>query len=154
MRKFGFLAGLMAVLLAASTAFAGPIVIKFSHVVAVDTPKGQAAEYFKKLVEERSHGAIKVEVYPNASLYDDREALEALSMNAIQMAAPSFSKFTSFVPQLELFDLPFLFNDVDHLHQVLNGEVGQKLLDMVGKKAWSAWPIGTTASRNSPPTSP
>ena len=134
MRKFGFLAGLMAVLLAASTAFAGPIVIKFSHVVAVDTPKGQAAEYFKKLVEERSHGAIKVEVYPNASLYDDREALEALSMNAIQMAAPSFSKFTSFVPQLELFDLPFLFNDVDHLHRVLNGEVGQKLLDMVGKK--------------------
>jgi C4-dicarboxylate-binding protein DctP len=134
MRKFGFLAGLLVILLAASTAFAGPIVIKFSHVVAVDTPKGQAAEYFKKLVEERSNGAIKVEVYPNASLYDDREALEALSMNAIQMAAPSFSKFTSFVPQLELFDLPFLFNDVDHLHRVLNGEVGQKLLEMVGKK--------------------
>ncbi|BCR04121.1 C4-dicarboxylate ABC transporter [Desulfuromonas versatilis] len=134
MRKFGFLVGLMILSLVAVPAMAAPVTIKFSHVVAVDTPKGQAAEYFKKLVEERSNGEIKVEVYPNASLYDDRAALEALSMNAVQMAAPSFSKFTTFVPQLELFDLPFLFNDIDHLHQVLNGEVGQKLLNMVEKK--------------------
>jgi len=134
MRKSVFLAGLMVTLLAVAPAFAEPVVIKFSHVVAVDTPKGQAAEYFKKLVEERSKGDIKVEVYPNSSLYGDREELEALTMNSIQMAAPSFSKFTSFVPQLELFDLPFLFNDVDHLHKVLDGEVGQKLLGMVGKK--------------------
>ena len=111
MRKIGFLVGLMFALVAASPALAAPVVIKFAHVVAAETPKGQAAEYFKKLVEERSKGDIKVEVYPNASLYDDRAALEALSMNAIQMAAPSFSKFTTFVPQLELFDLPFLFND-------------------------------------------
>ena len=134
MRKMNWLLGILIVLLMAAPAFAKPIVIKFSHVVAVDTPKGQAAEYFKKLVEERSNGAIKVEVYPNASLYDDRDAIEALSMNAIQMAAPSFSKFTSFVPQLQLFDLPFLFNDVNHLHKVLNGKVGQKLLEMVGKR--------------------
>ncbi|MBU0908676.1 MAG: TRAP transporter substrate-binding protein [Proteobacteria bacterium] len=134
MRKFDFLVGLMIVLLAASPVCAGPLVIKFAHVVAVDTPKGQAAEYFKKLVEERSKGEIKVEVYPNASLYDDRAALEAITMNALQMAAPSFSKFTTFVPQLELFDLPFLFNDNDHLHKVLNGDVGQKLLKMVEKK--------------------
>ncbi len=134
MRRFGFLAGMLAILLAASPALAKPVVIKFSHVVAVDTPKGQAAEYFKKLVEERSNGEMLVEVYPNASLYDDRDAIEALSLNAIQMAAPSFSKFTSFVPQLQLFDLPFLFDDVDHLHKVLNGEVGQKLLSMVEKK--------------------
>jgi len=134
MRKFGYLIGLMFVLFAVAPAFAEPVVIKFAHVVAVDTPKGQAAEYFKKLVEERSKGEIKVEVYPNASLYDDRAALEALTMNAVQMAAPSFSKFTTFVPQLELFDLPFLFNDVDHLHTVLNGEVGKKLLGMVEKK--------------------
>ncbi len=134
MRKLGFLIGLMILLLAATPVFAKPVVIKFSHVVAVDTPKGQAAEYFKKLVEERSKGEIKVEVYANASLYDDRDAIEAISMNAIQIAAPSFSKFTSFVPQLQLFDLPFLFDDVDHLHGVLTGEVGQKLLDMVGKK--------------------
>jgi C4-dicarboxylate-binding protein DctP len=128
------LLSLAAVLLAVAPALAAPVVIKFSHVVAVDTPKGQAAEYFKKLVEERSKGDIKVEVYPNSSLYGDREELEALSMNSIQMAAPSFSKFTTFVPQLELFDLPFLFNDNDHLHKVLNGDVGQKLLTMVEKR--------------------
>jgi C4-dicarboxylate-binding protein DctP len=130
------LLSLAAVLLAVAPALAAPVVIKFSHVVAVDTPKGQAAEYFKKLVEERSKGDIKVEVYPNSSLYGDREELEALTMNSIQMVAPSFSKFTSFVPQLELFDLPFLFNDTAHLHKVLNGEVGQQLLGMVGKKGW------------------
>jgi len=134
MRKFGILAGLLVVLLAAAPAFAGPIVIKFSHVVAVDTPKGQAAEYFKKLVEERSNGDIKVEVYPNSSLFDDKDIMTPLMTNAVQMAAPSFSKFTSFAPNLQLVDLPFLFNDADHLHKVLAGEVGQKILDTVGKK--------------------
>ncbi len=135
MKSFKFLMATLAItLMAVTPALAKPITIKFSHVVAVDTPKGQAAEYFKKLVEERSNGEMKVEVYANASLYDDRDAIEAISMNAIQMAAPSFSKFTSFVPQLQLFDLPFLFDDVDHLHAVLEGEVGQKLLDMVSKK--------------------
>lgn len=131
-----FLLSLTALLLAVAPALAAPVTIKFSHVVAVDTPKGQAAEYFKKLVEERSKGDIKVEVYPNSSLYGDREELEALTMNSIQMVAPSFSKFTSFLPQLELFDLPFLFNDTEHLHKVLNGDVGQQLLTMVGKKGW------------------
>lgn len=129
-----FLLAMVVMLAFTTSVMAEPIVIKFSHVVAVDTPKGQAAEYFKKLVEERSKGEIKVEVYANSSLYDDRDAIEAISMNAIQMAAPSFSKFTSFVPQLQLFDLPFLFDDTAHLHKVLNGEVGQKLLEMVGKK--------------------
>ena len=136
MRSLRFLAlSLAGVLLAITPALAAkPIIIKFSHVVAADTPKGQAADYFKKLVEKRSNGRIKVEVYPNASLYDDREALEALSLNAIQMAAPSFSKFTSFVPQLELFDLPFLFDNTKHLHKVLEGPVGKELLGLVGKK--------------------
>ncbi|AMV71647.1 TRAP transporter substrate-binding protein [Desulfuromonas carbonis] len=134
MRKFGILAGLLVLLLAAAPAFAGPITIKFSHVVAVDTPKGQAAEYFKKLVEERSNGEIKVEVYPNSSLFDDKDIMTPLMTNAVQMAAPSFSKFTSFAPNLQLVDLPFLFNDADHLHKVLAGEVGQKILDTVGKK--------------------
>ncbi|MFH1216967.1 MAG: TRAP transporter substrate-binding protein [Pseudomonadota bacterium] len=134
MRNLRFFTVLMIFMLAAMPAFAKPVVIKFTHVVAVDTPKGQAAEYFKKLVEERSKGEIQVEIYPNASLYDDRAALEAITMNAVQMAAPSFSKFTTFIPELELFDLPFLFNDNDHLHTVLNGEVGQKLLAMADKK--------------------
>src|SRR6056297_3630935 len=134
MKNFRFLIALAIVLLAVAPAFAKPVTIKFSHVVAVDTPKGQSAEYFKKLVKERSDGTIEVEIYPNASLYGDREAVEALSMNALQMAAPSFSKFTGFTPQLQLFDLPFLFDDADHLHRVLDGEVGKEILQMVGKK--------------------
>jgi C4-dicarboxylate-binding protein DctP len=134
MRKFGFLAGLLIAALVAAPAFASPIVIKFSHVVAVDTPKGQAAEYFKKLVEERSNGQIKVEVYPNSSLFDDKDVMTPLMTNAVQMAAPSFSKFTKFAPSLQLVDLPFLFNDADHLHRVLQGDVGQKILAAVGSK--------------------
>ena len=134
MRKFGFLAGLLIAALVAAPAFASPIVIKFSHVVAVDTPKGQAAEYFKKLVEERSNGQIKVEVYPNSSLFNDKDVMTPLMTNAVQMAAPSFAKFTKFAPSLQLVDLPFLFNDADHLHKVLEGPVGQKILATVGKK--------------------
>jgi len=87
-------------LLFSFSAFAKPIVVKFSHVVANDTPKGKAAQYLKKIVEERTDGRMKVEIYPNASLYGDRDAIEALQMNAIQLAAPSFSKFTGFVPEL------------------------------------------------------
>ena len=135
MRHIRFVIIALAVLmLAAAPALAKPIVIKFTHVVAVDTPKGQAAEYFKKLVEERSGGKMKVEVYPNSSLFDDKQVMEPLITNAIQMAAPSFSKFTKFAPQLQLFDLPFLFNDADHLHKVTTGPVGQKVLSVVGKK--------------------
>jgi C4-dicarboxylate-binding protein DctP len=135
MRHIRFVIIALAVLmLAAAPALAKPIVIKFTHVVAVDTPKGQAAEYFKKLVEERSGGKMKVEVYPNSSLFDDKQVMEPLMTNAIQMAAPSFSKFTKFAPQLQLFDLPFLFNDADHLHKVTTGPVGQKVLSVVGKK--------------------
>ncbi len=118
----------------AITGFAKTYKIKFSHVVAVDTPKGEAAEYFKKIIEKRSNGKFKVEIYPNASLYGDREAIEALKMNAIQIAAPSFSKFTGFVPQIQLFDLPFLFKDQNHLHKVLDGEVGQEILKLVSKR--------------------
>lgn len=134
MGKIGSLIGLMMVAFTAGSAVARPITIKFSHVVAVDTPKGQAAEYFKKLVEERSNDEIKVEIYPNASLYGAQVAIDALSVNALQMTAPSFSKFTDFIPQLQLFDLPFLFDDKEHLHKVLDGEVGRKILTLVGKR--------------------
>lgn len=121
-------------MMAAAPALAKPIVIKFCHVVAVDTPKGQAAEYFKKLVEKRSGGKMVVEVYPNSSLFDDKDVMTPLMTNAIQMAAPAFSKFTKFAPQLQLFDLPFLFNDFAHLHRVTMGPVGKKVLSVVGKK--------------------
>ena len=130
--------GLLSIAVAASLSFAADYVIKFSHVVSPNTPKGKAADYFAKKVEELSHGKIKVEVYPNAQLCGDKVVLRKMKFNAVQMAAPSFSKFTGLVPQLALFDLPFLFNDANHLHKVLDGEVGQKLLKMVDAKGYVA----------------
>ena len=132
------LKGLLSTALIASITFAADYVIKFSHVVSPDTPKGKAADYFAKRVEELSHGKIKVEVYPNAQLGGDKAVLRKMKFNAVQMAAPSFSKFTGLVPQLGLFDLPFLFKDENHLHRVLDGEVGKKLRDMVTKKGYVA----------------
>ena len=118
-----------------STAMAAPIVIKFSHVVAVNTPKGQAAEYFKKLAEERTKGAVKVEVYPNSQLYKDKEEMEALQMGAVQMLAPSLAKFAPLgVKEFEVFDLPFIFDDYKELHKVTQGPLGQKLLSKLEPK--------------------
>ena len=133
-----FLKGMVSLALLASMSFAAEYVIKFSHVVSPNTPKGKAADYFAKRVEELSHGRIKVEVYPNAQLGKDKVVLRKMKFNTVQMAAPSFSKFTGLVPQLGLFDLPFLFKNEDHLHRVLDGKVGQKLLDMVTKKGYVA----------------
>jgi C4-dicarboxylate-binding protein DctP len=108
---------------------AGPIVIKFSHVVATDTPKGQAAVYFKKLAEERTKGRVKIEVYANSSLYKDKEEMEALQLGAVQMLAPSLAKFAPLgVKEFELFDLPFIFDNYQQLHKITQGPVGAKLL--------------------------
>ncbi len=115
-------------------AFAKPIVIKFSFVVAMDTPKGQAAQYFAKIVKERTHGKVIVKIYPNAMLYDDRAAIEALQMGALQMACPATAKFTGWIPELQLFDLPFLFKNTKHLHKVEEGPVGKKLLNLFRRK--------------------
>ncbi|MBF0302709.1 MAG: TRAP transporter substrate-binding protein [Desulfamplus sp.] len=137
------ISGKMMLLLAIAAVFAftsnamaaDPIIIKFSHVVAVDTPKGEAAEYFKKLAEERTKGAVKVEVYPNSQLYKDKEEMEALQMGAVQMLAPSLAKFAPLgVKEFELFDLPFIFNDYDELHKITLGPVGKKLLDKLQPK--------------------
>jgi len=133
--KLKVLAVLTVLLAFAGTAIAQPIVIKFSHVVAVDTPKGQAAEHFKKLAEERTKGAVKVEVYPNSQLYKDKEEMEALQLGAVHMLAPSLAKFAPLgVKEFELFDLPYIFDDYDALHKVTEGEVGKKLLKMLEVK--------------------
>jgi C4-dicarboxylate-binding protein DctP len=108
--------------------------LKFSHVVSENTPKGKAAKYFEKRLEELSGGKIDVQVYPSSQLYSDSAVVKALRLNSVQMAAPSFSKFGKIVPQLALFDLPFLFKDIEHLHKVQDGKVGQKLKDMVTAK--------------------
>jgi C4-dicarboxylate-binding protein DctP len=107
----------------------GPIVIKFSHVVATDTPKGKAAEFFAKRAAELTKGKVKVEVYPNSQLYKDKEEMEALQLGSVQMLAPSLSKFAPLgVKEFEVFDLPFIFDDYNDLHKITQGPVGAGLL--------------------------
>ena len=110
-------------------------VIKFSHVVAQDTPKGKAAEFFAKKAEELTGGKVKVEVYANSALYKDKEEMEALQLGSVQMLAPSLAKFGPLgVKEFEVFDLPFIFDNRDDLHKVTTGPVGQKLLDKLQKR--------------------
>lgn len=110
-------------------AFAEPIVIKFSHVVAPDTPKGKGATKFEELAELYTNGAVDIQVYPNSQLYKDKEELEALQLGAVQMLAPSLAKFGPLgVQDFEVFDLPFMFDGYDSLHRVTKGEVGKMLL--------------------------
>jgi len=130
--------GMVAASIIATSMLAAEYTLKFSHVVSANTPKGKAADFFEKRLEELSGGKIDVQVYPSSQLYKDSAALKALRMDSIQMAAPSFSKFGKLVPQLALFDLPFLFKDMDHLHRVQDGTVGEKLKDMVTKKGFIA----------------
>jgi C4-dicarboxylate-binding protein DctP len=112
-----------------------PIVIKFSHVVAVNTPKGKGAEYFKKLAEERTGGKVKVEVYPNSSLFKDGEEMEALQLGSVQMLAPSVSKFGPLgVREFEVYDLPYIFDNYDELHKVNDGPVGKQLFKKLESK--------------------
>jgi len=125
---------LAGIVFAASVAMAGsasaqaPIVVKFSHVVAVDTPKGKGAEAFKKFAEERTNGRVKVEVYPNSQLFKDGEEMEALQLGSVQMLAPSLAKFGPLgVREFEVFDLPFMFDNYAELHTVTDGEVGKSL---------------------------
>src|SRR5258705_4862723 len=112
-----------------------PIVIKFSHVVAVDTPKGKGAEYFKKLAEERTKGRVKVESYPNSSLFKDGEEMEALQLGSVQVLAPSLAKFGPLgVREFEVFDLPYMFDDYEELHKVTDGPVGAALFKKLESK--------------------
>jgi C4-dicarboxylate-binding protein DctP len=125
--------------LAATASFAAwadaPIVIKFSHVVAVGTPKGQAAERFKQLAEKATNGRVKVEVYPNSQLYKDKEELEALQLGAVQMLAPSLAKFGPLgVKEFVVFDLPSRFPSKTALFNVTEGPIGKGLLKKLEPK--------------------
>jgi C4-dicarboxylate-binding protein DctP len=138
---------------------AGEIVIKFSHVVSPDTPKGKAAEYFKKLAEERTHGKVKVQVYPNSQLYKDKEELEALQLGAVQMLAPSLAKFGPLgVKEFEVFDLPYVFDNYDEVNKVMHGAIGKQLLGKLeskGIKGLAYWDNGfKNFSSNKPIKSP
>jgi len=112
-----------------------PIVIKFSHVVANETPKGKGAEFFKQKAEELTKGRVKVEVYPNSTLYKDKEEMEALQLGAVQMLAPSLAKFGPLgVKEFEMFDLPYMFDNYDELHRVTTGPIGKSLLKKLETK--------------------
>ncbi|HII3840960.1 TPA: TRAP transporter substrate-binding protein [Pasteurella multocida] len=111
-----------------------PIVIKFSHVVANETPKGQGALMFQKLVEERLAGKVKVEVYPNSSLYGDGKEMEALLLNNVQMLAPSLAKFDKYTKKIQIFDLPFLFDDIEAVQRFEQSEAGKSLLKSMEEK--------------------
>ena len=130
------LAAATAAVFAAGAAFAqAPIVIKFSHVVAPDTPKGKGAEKFKELAEARLKGKVKVEVYPNSQLYKDGEEMEALSLGSVQMLAPSLAKFGPLgVREFEVFDLPFMFDSYAELQKVTGGPAGAALLKKLEPK--------------------
>lgn len=128
------LLGTIAASMLATCAMAADYTMKVSHVVSANTPKGKAADFFEKRVEELSGGKIDVQVFPNSQLYGDGEEMKALVMNNVQLIMPSLSKFTSVAPQMQLFDLPFIFRDKAHLYNVMDGEVGSKLKSFVDEK--------------------
>jgi len=126
----------LAAAFAAGSAFAqAPIVIKFSHVVAENTPKGKAAQRFKELAEKATNGRVKIEVYPSSTLYKDKEEMEALQLGSVQMLAPSLAKFGPLgVKQFELFDLPYIFPDRKVLYKVTEGPIGKQLFQKLESK--------------------
>jgi C4-dicarboxylate-binding protein DctP len=135
MRKLLLAASIVALALSGPALAQAPIIIKFSHVVAADTPKGKAAEKFKELAEKYTEGKVKVEVYPNSTLYKDKEELEALQLGAVQMLAPSNSKFGPIgVREFEVFDLPYILPDLATLRKVTDGPLGAKLLKLLEPK--------------------
>jgi C4-dicarboxylate-binding protein DctP len=105
--------------------------LKFSHVTTEETPKGKAANEFKEILEEKSGGRITVEVYPNSQLYGDEDELQALQSGAVQMLAPSSAKFTTIAPQLQVLDLPFIFDDPEDIPEVVSRDsaVGQAIFN-------------------------
>ena len=113
---------------------AGEIVIKFSHVVAENTPKGQMANKFRELVEKSLKGKVKVEVFPNAQLFGDNKVLEALLMGDVQLAAPALSKFKKYTKKFQLFDLPFLFKDLVDVEKFQQSPTGKALLKSAESK--------------------
>ena len=133
MRRLILNLGLAAAMLAGGALHAladAPVVIRFSHVTTSDTPKGKGADKFAELAAKYTNGRVKVEVYPNSTLYKDKEEVEALQLGAVQMLAPSLAKFGPLgVKEFEVFDLPYILPDKAALRRVVDGPVGQKLLD-------------------------
>ncbi len=128
MRKWILAAAAAAVFAVPATVNAEPMVIKFSHVVAEKTPKGQAALKFKEAAERLLPGKVKVEVYPNSQLYGDAKEMEALALGDVQFIATSLAKFDKYTKKIQVFDLPFMFKDMDAVDRFEQSKVGQSLL--------------------------
>lgn len=153
--KKTLVASLLASVFLSAPVLANPMIIKFSHVVSPDTPKGKGAVRFKELAEKYTEGKVVVEVYPNSQLYKDKEELEALQLGAVHMLAPSLAKFGPLgVREFEVFDLPFIFQNREDLRKVTEGPVGRMLLDKLepkGIKGLSYWDNGfKVMSANTP----
>ena len=143
---------LSVVLLSACALFTGlahaEYVIKFSHVVTPTTPKGKAAQYFADQVNEKLAGKVRVEVFPNSQLYNDNKVMEAMRLasgNTGLMAAPSMSKFVKFSKKLQVFDIPFLFNDINDVHKLVDSPIVEGMvapLEKKGIKALGFWDNG------------
>ena len=134
-RILPLLAGLLLALFGGAAFAENEIVIKFSHVVAPDTPKGKGAVRFKELAEKYTNGRVKIEIYPNSQLYKDKEELEALQLGAVQILAPSMAKFGPLgVKEFEVFDLPYIIPNKAVLDRIEKGPVGQQLLKKLEPK--------------------
>ena len=149
MRRLAIALAAMCVVVLARPALADePIVIKFSHVVAPDAPKGKAAVLFKELAEKYTNGRVKIEIYPNSSLYKDKEELEALQLGSVQLLAPSISKFGPLgVKEFDVFDLPFLMSDDTHARQMMASPMMDefnKKLEAKGVLPIAYWDNGAT----------
>jgi len=142
-------------LLAIGLSASAQTIIKFSHVVAADTPKGKAAVFFAEKAAELTKGKVKVEVYANSALYKDKEEMEALQIGSVQMLAPSLAKFGPLgVKEFEAFDFPFIFDDTADLHKITQGPVGAAMLAKLepkGIKGLAYWDNGFKSfSANTP----
>ena len=133
-RQWLYGAGAFALTPALAKAATGAVTLRFSHVVAQETPKGLAAQRFKTLAEQRSGGRIRVLIYPDGQLYGDQDEIQALQLGAVDMLAPSLSKFGRIgFPEFELFDLPFLFGQVADVRRITQGPLGQRLLQRLSR---------------------
>jgi len=139
MKKLTIIFGAALALAVATPAMAqSPIIIKFSHVVANDTPKGKGALKFKELAEKYTNGKVKIEVYPNSTLYKDKEEIEALQLGSVQMLAPSTAKFAPLgAKEFEALDLPWLFKDDATYDKAMKGEIGKWLFQKLEAKGIS-----------------
>lgn len=129
----------MALSVTATASFAAcegdEIVVKFAHVTNTDKhPKGIAATLLAQRVNDEMNGVMCMEVYPNSTLYNDNKVLEAMLQGDVQLAAPSLSKFEKFTKQFRLFDLPFMFKNIEAVDVFQNGADGQAMLDSMQRR--------------------